>query len=91
MPDVPTASEVGIAAPLNELYLWGGLFGPAGMDAEVTATLSSACETAMNSDGFQKFAADTSTVLNYRNAADFDTFFRAQYEANAALIDAAGL
>ena len=24
MPDVPTAAEVGIAAPLNELYLWGG-------------------------------------------------------------------
>lgn len=91
MPDVPTASEVGIAAPLNELYLWGGLFGPAGMDAEVTATLSQACETAINSDGFQKFAADTSTVLNYRNSADFDAFFRAQYEANAALIEAAGL
>ncbi|MFT4706626.1 MAG: tripartite-type tricarboxylate transporter receptor subunit TctC [bacterium] len=91
MPDVPTAAEVGIAAPLNELYLWGGLFGPAGLDAEVTATLSTACETAMNSDGFQKFAADTSTVLNYRNSTDFDAFYRAQYEANASLIEAAGL
>lgn len=91
MPDVPTAAEVGIAAPLNELYLWGGLFGPAEMDAEITATLSDACETAMNSDGFQEFAADTSTVLNYRNASDFNDFFRAQYEANASLIEAAGL
>lgn len=91
MPDVPTAAEVGIAAPLNELYLWGGLFGPADMDAEVTATLSAACETAMNSDGFQQFATDTSTVLNYRNASDFNDFFRAQYEANSTLIEAAGL
>jgi tripartite-type tricarboxylate transporter receptor subunit TctC len=91
MPDVPTATEVGIAAPLNELYLWGGLFGPADMDPEVTATLSQACETAMNSDGFQEFATDTSTVLNYRNSADFEAFFRAQYEANSALIEAAGL
>lgn len=91
MPDVPTAAEVGIAAPLNELYLWGGLFGPAEMDPAVTETLSAACETAMNSDGFQQFAADTSTVLDYRNAADFDAFFRAQYEANSALIEAAGL
>jgi len=90
-PDVPTASEVGIAAPLSELYLWGGLFAPAGVDAETTATLSSACETAMNSDGFQEFAAQTSTVLNYRNAADFDAFFRSQYESNAALIEASGL
>lgn len=91
MPDVPTAAEVGIAAPLNELYLWGGLFGPAGMEVNVTASLSDACGAAINSDGFQKFATDTSTVLNYRNSADFDVFFRAQYEANAALIEAAGL
>ncbi len=91
MPDVPTAAEVGIAAPLNELYLWGGLFAPAGLDAAVTEKLSASCESAINSDGFQEFAAKTSTVLNYRNAADFDAFFRQQYEANAALIDAAGL
>lgn len=91
MPDVPTATEVGIAAPLNELYLWGGLFGPADMDPEVTATLSDACETAINSEGFQEFATNTSTVLDYRNSADFDAFFRAQYEANSALIEAAGL
>lgn len=91
MPDAPTATEVGIAAPLNELYLWGGLFGPADMDPEVTATLSDACETAINSEGFQEFATNTSTVLDYRNSADFDAFFRAQYEANSALIEAAGL
>lgn len=90
-PDVPTAAEAGIAAPLNELYLWGGLFAPAGVDADTTETLSKACETAVNSDGFQAFAEKTSTVLNYRNAADFDAFFKAQYEANSALIDAAGL
>ena len=91
MPDVPTAAEVGIAAPLNELYLWGGLFAPAGLEPEVTEKLSAACEAAINSDGFQEFATNTSTVRNYRNAADFDAFYRAQYEANSALIEAAGL
>lgn len=91
MPDVPTASEVGIPAPLNELYLWGGLFAPAGLDSAITQTLSDACEKAVNSDGFQTFAKDTSTVINYRNAADFNDFYRAQYESNAQLIDAAGL
>ncbi len=91
MPDVPTAAEVGIEAPLNELYLWGGLFAPAGVDAAITEKLSTACGTAINSDGFQEFAERTSTVLNYRNTTDFDAFFRAQYEANSALIEAAGL
>jgi tripartite-type tricarboxylate transporter receptor subunit TctC len=90
-PDVPTAAEVGIAAPLNELYLWGGLFAPAGLEPEVTKQLSAAFETAMNSEGFQDFAEKTSTVLNYRNAAEFDAFYRAQFASNAALIEAAGL
>ena len=90
-PDVPTAAEIGIEAPLNELYLWGGLFAPAGVEPDVTEKLSTACKTAVESDGFQEFAEQTSTVLNYRNAADFDAFFKEQYEANAALIEAAGL
>ncbi|MEO0387111.1 MAG: tripartite tricarboxylate transporter substrate binding protein [Pseudomonadota bacterium] len=90
-PDTPTAAEVGIAAPLNELYLWGGLFAPAGVDPAVVATLEMACETAVASDGFQDFAANSGTVIEYRGAEAFDAFFRAQYEANSALIDAAGL
>lgn len=90
-PDVPTAAEAGIASPLNELYLWGGLFAPAGVDAEVAKQLSSACETAVNSDGFKEFAVNTNTVINYQDATDFNEFYRAQYEANSAIIDAAGL
>jgi len=90
-PDVPTAAEAGIAPPLNELYLWGGLFAPAGVEAGVTDKLSSACEMAVNSDGFQEFAQKTSTVIDFKNASDFDAFFREQYEANSMIIDAAGL
>ncbi len=90
-PDVPTAAESGIEPPLNELYLWGGLFAPAGLDAAVVEKLSSACESAVNSKGFKEFAARTSTVIDFKNASEFDTFFRAQYEANAKIIDAAGL
>ncbi|WP_299968046.1 tripartite tricarboxylate transporter substrate binding protein [uncultured Roseobacter sp.] len=90
-PDVPTATEVGIEAPLNELYLWGGLFAPAGLDPAVTSKLEAACETAVSSAGFQEFAANSGTVINFRGAEAFDTFFRQQYEANGALIEAAGL
>jgi tripartite-type tricarboxylate transporter receptor subunit TctC len=90
-PDVPTATEVGIEAPLNELYLWGGLFAPAGVDSAVVAQLEAACEQAVMSEGFQEFAANSGTVIDYRGAAEFDAFFRAQYEANSVLIEAAGL
>ena len=90
-PDVPTAAEVGIEAPLDELYLWGGLFAPTGLDPAVRDKLSAACETAINSDGFKQFAANTNTVLAYKDAAAFDAFFRAQSAGNGAIIDAAGL
>jgi tripartite-type tricarboxylate transporter receptor subunit TctC len=90
-PNVPTATEVGIEAPLNELYLWGGLFASAGVDPATVEVLAQACETAVNSDGFQEFAANSGTVINHRGPEEFDAFFRAQYKANGALIEAAGL
>ena len=91
MPDVPTAAEAGIAAPLNELYLWGGLFAPAGLDEGVRDQLAAACEEAVASDAFAEFADGTGTVIAYRGPEEFDEFFRAQWDANRTLIDAAGL
>lgn len=90
-PDVPTATEVGIAAPLNELYLWGGLFAPAGLEQGTVDVLAKACDDAVHSDGFQEFANNSGTVINHRGPEEFDSFFRAQYDANKALIAAAGL
>ncbi|MDC0434432.1 tripartite tricarboxylate transporter substrate binding protein [bacterium] len=90
-PDVPTATEAGIQAPLNELYLWGGLFAPAGVEAAIVDKLSEGCEVAVNSEGFQEFADTTQTVIDFKNAADFDAFYKSQYESNAKIIDAAGL
>jgi len=91
LPDVQTAAEAGIEPPLNELYLWGGLFAPTGLPDEVRDTLSAACAAAVESDAFEEFAASTGTVIAYRDAAEFEEFFRSQYDANQALIDAAGL
>ena len=91
LPDVPTAAEAGIEAPLNELYLWGGLFAPAGLPDDVTQTLATACEQAVQSDDFKSFAERTGTVISYRGPEEFDVFFKQQYEANQSLIDAAGL
>ena len=91
LPDVPTAAEVGIEPPLNELYLWGGLFAPAGTPPEVVAKLSEACGKAVASPGFQEFAANTNTVLAYRDAAAFDAFYRAAFSTSSAIVDAAGL
>ena len=69
----------------------GGLFAPKGLDEGIRDKLSAACKTAVESEGFKEFAKKTGTVVKYRDAVEFDKFFRAQYEANSSLIDAAGL
>ena len=58
----------------------------------ISASTSYRLETsARGAEGFQEFAANSGTVINYRGAEEFDAFYRAQYESNGALIEAAGL
>ena len=56
IPNVPTVKEQGYdVAPLSI----GGLFGPAGLPANVKKTLDDACAAAMKSDAFQRIAKNT--------------------------------
>lgn len=91
LPDVPTMSELGVKKPLNELYLWGGLFAPAKLDKAVQEKLSVACKAASESAGFKSFADKTGTVIRYMDFVEFEKFYRAEYAANINLIKAAGL
>lgn len=91
LPDLPTANEVGVQPPLDELYLWGGLFAPAGLDDAVRDQLSEACRVATESEGFQEFADRTGTVLRYMDAHEFDAFYREAFGAASTLIEASGL
>jgi tripartite-type tricarboxylate transporter receptor subunit TctC len=91
LPNVPTMAELGIKKPLNELYLWGGLFAPAKLDKAIQTKLSNACKVASESAGFKSFADKTGTVVRYMDAQAFDSFYRAEYKNNIELIKAAGL
>jgi tripartite-type tricarboxylate transporter receptor subunit TctC len=91
LPNVPTMTELGIKPPLNELYLWGGLFAPAKLDPAIQQKLSTACKAASESDAFKAFADKTGTVVRYMDANTFTDFYRAQYESNIGLIKASGL
>jgi hypothetical protein len=54
--------------------------------------LEAACEDRRNLRRVPGTLPPTSgTVINYRGAAEFDAFFREQYEANSVMIEAAGL
>jgi tripartite-type tricarboxylate transporter receptor subunit TctC len=62
LPDVPTFKEQGYdVAPLS----FGGLFGPAGLPAEVTRKLEAACIAVMKSEPAQRVAKHTFQPADY--------------------------
>src|SRR5271169_5838162 len=69
LPDVPTFKEQGYdVAPLS----FGGLFGPAGMPADVTRKLEAACIAIMKSDSAQRVVKNTFQPADYfADAASF--------------------
>jgi tripartite-type tricarboxylate transporter receptor subunit TctC len=69
LPDVPTFKEQGFdVAPLS----FGGLLGPAGMSADVTRKLESACIAIMKSDAAQRVVKSTFQPADYfADAAGF--------------------
>jgi tripartite-type tricarboxylate transporter receptor subunit TctC len=69
LPDVPTFKEQGFdVAPLS----FGGLFGPAGMPADVARKLEAACIAIMKSDAAQRVVKNTFQPADYfADAAGF--------------------
>jgi tripartite-type tricarboxylate transporter receptor subunit TctC len=62
LPDVPTFKEQGFdIAPLS----YGGLLGPAGLPADVTAKLEAACVAVMKSDAAERVAKHTLQPAGY--------------------------
>ena len=90
-PDVPTATEVGIEAPLNIINVWNAIFAPAGLPEERLQLLNDACEHAANSDKFIKLLEDQDVDPYYMGADEFADSFQDQYKSSKLLIDAAGL
>lgn len=90
-PDVPTAAEAGIAAPLNVLTVWNALFAPTGLKDSRLKKLDEACNQAANSDKFVKLLRDQEVDAAYMPAAEFAEYFQSQYEVSKKIIDAAGL
>jgi tripartite-type tricarboxylate transporter receptor subunit TctC len=75
-PEVPTMEEAGY--PGFVLPAWQGLFGPAGLPAQVTATLHRAIAQALNDPEVIKLLDNTSTEPFLAGQAEFAPFLRSQ-------------
>jgi len=78
LPDVPTASEVGVDQ--ITILPWAGFFGPAGMPADVTATLSNALQKTLADPEVRRQLAEQGFEGYGMSPQQFTTFFRERYD-----------
>nr|WP_253207166.1 tripartite tricarboxylate transporter substrate binding protein [Verticiella sp. GG226] len=78
LPDVPTASEVGVDQ--ITILPWAGFFGPAGMPADVTATLSEALQKTLSDPEVRRQLAEQGFEGYGMSPQQFTTFFRERYD-----------
>jgi tripartite-type tricarboxylate transporter receptor subunit TctC len=89
IPDVPTVKEQGFdVSPLSI----GGMFGPAGLPAEIKAKLENSCKTAVQSEPFQRMVKQTLQPADYfQDSAGFAANLAKDVEAKRRLLTALGM
>jgi tripartite-type tricarboxylate transporter receptor subunit TctC len=89
IPDVPTVKEQGYdVSPLSI----GGMFGPAGLPAEIKTKLESSCKTAVQSEPFQRIVKQTLQPADYfQDSAGFASNLAKDVEAKRRLLTSLGM
>jgi tripartite-type tricarboxylate transporter receptor subunit TctC len=89
LPDVPTVAESGV--PGFEFTLWFGVWGPAGMPAEVVDKISKDINRALADPGVRERLAKLGNDTMSMSPAEFGQFVRREVEDYARVIKAAGI
>jgi tripartite-type tricarboxylate transporter receptor subunit TctC len=89
LPDVPTLAESGV--PGFEFTLWFGVWGPAGMPAEVVDKISKDVNRALADPGVRERLAKLGNDTMSMSPAQFSQFVRREVEDYARIIKAAGI
>lgn len=87
-PQVPTTKESGW--PI-QATIWGGLIAPKGVPKDVIAKLETACEKAVNSEGYKADVEPLDTPPHFLNAEAFAAFAKAESEKYTKLIQEIGI
>ena len=88
VPNLPTLKEVGIDV---EYAVHRGLVAPKGTDPAALAKLRSACGAAAKEPAFLQAMKLQGTLVNYKNADDYATFFKQDDELNRKLAKELGM
>lgn len=89
LPDVPTVAESG--APGFEFTLWFGLWGPAGIPADVVTQINSSVNRALASPDVRDQLAKLGNDTMIMSPAEFAKFTRKEIEDYGRIVKAAGI
>ncbi|WP_424630385.1 Bug family tripartite tricarboxylate transporter substrate binding protein [Bradyrhizobium sp. SYSU BS000235] len=88
-PDTPTMAEAGL--PKFEANTWFGLLARAGTPQPIIDKLSSALDKSLAKEEFRKALTTQGSEVAGGTPAQFNTFFRSEYEKWGAMIKEAGI
>jgi tripartite-type tricarboxylate transporter receptor subunit TctC len=87
-PQVPTFREQGYKDV--EYYIWAGLFAPKATPEPVMKVLRDAVRTAVQDSDFRKRMANVGSIVQYKDAPDFHSYWQADAKRLAALVKIVG-
>jgi tripartite-type tricarboxylate transporter receptor subunit TctC len=89
LPDVPTVAETGV--PGFEFTLWFGIWGPAGMPANVVEKINRDVNRALGEPGIREQLAKLGNDTLVMSPAEFAQFVRREVDEYAKITKAAGI
>ena len=87
-PDVPTFREFGYKDV--EYYIWAGMFAPRGTPDSVMKALRDAARKAVQDPDFKSTMAKVDSIVQYKDAPDFQQYWLADARRLAALVKVVG-
>ncbi|MGH8705603.1 MAG: tripartite tricarboxylate transporter substrate-binding protein, partial [Burkholderiales bacterium] len=89
LPEVPTIAESGV--PGFDYTLWIGLWGPAGMPAELAERINRDVNRALQSPELRERLANLGNEPMSMSIAEFSQFVRREFDDSARVVKAAGI
>jgi tripartite-type tricarboxylate transporter receptor subunit TctC len=88
VPDIPAIAEAGV--PGYESYIWFGLFGPRGLDAQIVGRVNAAVKSALETPAVRERLAELGNTPRYETPEQFRATVKADRAKWAAVVKAVG-
>lgn len=88
VPEVPTISEAGV--PGYESYIWFGLHGPKGLDAQIVNALNGAVKKAVETPAVRQRLAELGNTPRHETPEQFRATIKSDRASWAAVVKASG-